>query len=206
MTRGVLYAVGLTGSIGSGKTTVAELFAKYYHIAIISADECAQEVIQQSAVIEAIAQYFGNTVLNAQQQVNRQYLREVITKDSDAKGWLDRLMHPMIREKIYHKLKESSSEYSIIEIPLLNKNSLTYYPYLKKIITVVATSQLKISRIMARDNSNIEQANLMLNSQISDHERIAFSDYIIENNTSKIALKKRVETIHRAIVSDITMD
>ena len=201
-----MYAVGLTGSIGSGKTTVAELFAKYYHIAIISADECAQEVIQQSAVIEAIAQYFGNTVLNAQQQVNRQYLREVITKDSDAKGWLDRLMHPMIREKIYHKLKESSSEYSIIEIPLLNKNSLTYYPYLKKIITVVATSQLKISRIMARDNSNIEQANLMLDSQISDHERIAFSDYIIENNTSKIALKKRVETIHRAIVSDITMD
>ena len=59
---------------------------------------------------------------------------------------------------------------------------------------------------MARDNSNIEQANLMLNSQISDHERIAFSDYIIENNTSKIALKKQVETIHRAIVSDITMD
>lgn len=200
-----MYAVGLTGSIGSGKTTVAELFTKYYHIAIISADECAQEVIQQRAIIEAIAQHFGKTVLNAQQQVNRQYLREIITNDSKAKAWVDRLMHPIIREKIYQKAKASRSDYTIIEIPLLAKNNLRHYSYLKKIIIVVATPQLKINRIMARDNSNIEQANLMLSSQISDQERMVFSNYMIENNTSKTALKKQVEAVHRAIVCDINL-
>ena len=197
-----MYAVGLTGSIGSGKTTVANLFAKYYHIAIISADECGKEVIQQPTIIEAIAQYFGSAVLTAQQQINRHCLREIITKDSVAKDWLNKLMHPIIREKIYHKAKESSSDYSIIEIPLLAKNNLKHYPYLKKIITVVAMTQLKINRIMARDTDNIEQANLMLDSQISDRERMEFSDYIIENNASKAALKKHVAKIHSALLSN----
>ena len=200
--------IGLTGSIGSGKTTVAELFYKHYKIAVISADECSKEVMKEPFIIEAIVKYFGNIVLNSKQKVNRQYLREVIFRDFNARNWLEKLMHPIIQNKIYFKIEEKKrcSNYIIIEIPLLNKKSLRYHFYLKKIITVVTALQLKINRIMARDHSSIEQVHSILNAQINDQERITFSNYVIYNNSSKIALKKQVKIIHESIVSYTGVD
>ena len=101
-----MYPVGLTGNIGSGKTIVSKLFAKYHNISIISADECAREVINQADIIQSIVKHFGNQVLSFNKNINREYLRDIIAKSQIERKWLDQLMHPIIQEKIYQKTKK----------------------------------------------------------------------------------------------------
>ncbi|WP_119343244.1 dephospho-CoA kinase [Facilibium subflavum] len=196
-----MYAVGLTGGIGSGKTTVAQLFSEKFDIDVICADRIAKAVLQEKAVIADIAAYFGDTVLTKDGQVDRPILRQIITSNHKAREHLNQLTHPVIREHIHTALEKSQSPYTLIDIPLLTKDSLSHYPYLQKIITVVADKNTKITRIMQRDNQTYTQAHAMINSQISDNERKAFSDFVIENNGDKHSLLSKVAQIHQSLLS-----
>lgn len=195
-----MFSVALTGSIGSGKTTVAHLFHELHNIDIICADQVAREVILLPEVIEAIINEFGDTVI-ANGKIDRKALRHIISNNSSARAWLNDLMHPIIRQQIELKLSKSQSIYTIIDIPLLTAATLTNYPYLKKIISICASMETKLDRITARDNQTTSQALLMIQSQISDDERCTFSDFIIKNDSDISHLIPQVNAIHHSILS-----
>ncbi|MBK2125236.1 dephospho-CoA kinase [Fangia hongkongensis] len=195
-----MYAVGLTGGIGSGKTTVAKLFYQYYQINTVSADLCAREVITRSNIISEISTHFGKEFVNREGQINRQMLRERIIQNPKDKSWLNALMHPIIRKMLVDQVAQSQSIYTLVDIPLLTLKALKDYPYLQKIITVTAKLEIKIARIMARDKQNHHQALSMIKAQIDDAEREKFSDFIIQNNHDEIELLRQIEPIHQKLV------
>lgn len=194
-----MYPVALTGAIGSGKTTVASLFNKSYNIDIICADQCAKEVILLPEVITSIIDKFGDSILNADGIIDRKSLRSAISHNSSARLFLNNLMHPIIRQSIESKLIKSQSVYTIVDIPLLRLETLDNYPYLQKIISVFASIERKLARITMRDNENRSQAFLILQSQISDNNRRQFSDFVIENDETMIALNPKINKINQTL-------
>ncbi|WP_100550715.1 dephospho-CoA kinase [Caedibacter taeniospiralis] len=190
-----MYPVALTGGIGSGKTTVVEIFKTQHGIDVICADQCAKEVILLPEVISAIVNQFGAPILDDGGLIDRQKLRYIISQDSSARHWLNKLMHPIIRQQIEEKLKQSHSIYTIIDIPLLTQESLANYPYLKKIICVCALLERKLARIIQRDKQTKDEALALIQSQISDDERRGFSDFVIDNNGDIKALVPQITQI-----------
>jgi len=190
-----MYCVGLTGNIASGKSTVSQFFKKK-GIIVISADEAARKLtaIHQPA-LAAIANYFGQSILTLSGELNRAALRELVFKDPKKRLWLEELLHPLIRQYIQDKIKESQSPYSVIEIPLLNKRS--DYPYLDRILLILATHEQQIERVILRDNCSREQAEAILASQIDNNLRQEFADDIISNTDSLLELEKKVEKLHQ---------
>ena len=186
--------VGLTGGIGSGKTTVARLFSQTYGVDVICADAIAKEVIAFPEVVSKLKTTFGNEVIQ-QGFVSRKALREIIIQETKAQQQLNEIMHPAIRQRLSQKAHQSQSIYTLVDIPLLDQNTLAFYPYLSKIITVVAPIALRIKRVMLRDHQTEAQVIALIEKQVSDKERVSFSDYVIENKTMD-KLPKQVEFIH----------
>lgn len=194
-----MYPIILTGGIGSGKTTVANIFKTQHGIDVICADQCAKEVIKLPEVIQTIKQSFNSYIVNPKGQINRTKLRQLISQNNEARIWLNNIMHPNIRKNIEDKLKQSQSIYTIVDIPLLNQENVANYPYLKKIICVYASLETRIDRIIERDNQTNEQALAIIQSQITDYERHKFSDFIINNNEDLIVLMPKIKKIHQEL-------
>lgn len=189
-----MYCVGLTGNIASGKSTVASFF-KTRGIKVISADEIARKLTKprQTALIK-IENHFGNSVIRATGELDRAALREIIFADPKQRLWLEKLLHPLIRQDIANEIMTTNSPYCVIEIPLLNdpKN----YPYLNRILLVLAERELQIERVMRRDNSTRKQALQILATQIEDLNRREIADDIVINDGSLNALEKKIENLH----------
>ena len=196
-----MFPVALTGGIGSGKTTVANLFNQLHIIDIICADQVAKEVILLPQVTQSIIDRFGTMVIINNNTIDRKALRHIISGDPLARSWLNNLMHPIIREQIELRLAKSQSIYTIIDIPLLTTVTLDNYPYLKKVISVCASLETKINRIVTRDNQTKTQALSMIQSQINDDERRTLSDFIIDDDADISALYPQINAIHQNILS-----
>jgi dephospho-CoA kinase len=190
-----MYCVGLTGNIGSGKSTVSHFF-KEAGIEVINADEAARELtaVNQPALKE-IKNHFGHSIIKPSGELNRSALREVIFKDSNQRVWLEQLLHPLIRQGLQNKIKESQSPYTVIEIPLLNKRS--DYPYLDRILLVIASFKQQIARIMHRDQNSLEQTLAILATQPDNSVLRGFADDIIANNGSLTDLEKKIKNLHQ---------
>lgn len=190
-----MYCVGLTGNIASGKSTVSRFF-KEHGIAVISADETARELTaaNQPALI-TIAEHFGQSVIQSTGELNRFALREMIFKDPKQRLWLEQLLHPLIRQLIQEKIRRSAGPYVVIEIPLLNRRS--DYPYLDRVLLIVADYEQKVTRVMERDRSTQEQAEAILAIQVNETTHREFADDIVNNDGSLNDLAKKVKFLHQ---------
>ena len=190
----MMYCVGLTGNIASGKSTVATFF-KALGITVISADKIARELTRLGQpALHSIAQHFGKSVLSTSGELDRGALRQKIFIDPQQRLWLERLLHPLIRQAIQSKINESSSNYCLIEIPLLN-NRLDY-PYLDRVLLVLANREQQIIRVILRDNCTREQALAILATQSDDESKQKIADDILMNNGSIAELTKKIEKLH----------
>lgn len=185
--------VGLTGGIGSGKTTVCNIFASL-GVPIISADKISHELVRDNPVVrEAIQQRFNIT------EINRAQLRERIFNSPANKLWLENLLHPLIKQAITLQTNNIKYPYCIVEIPLLLEAGMQ--DSVDRILSIHAPKSLRIERTIHRDNSPIEIIKAIIASQITAKDRLMRSDDIIENAANLDILKRRVQRQHEYYLS-----
>ena len=196
--------IGLTGGIGSGKSTVSQLFAKY-QIPTIDTDIIAREMVEPKSVgLEAIIKQFGSSILNADQTLNRAQLREIIFNDSNAKQQLESILHPLIQretERQVELIKQSptvSPGLILVAIPLLAESikKKGHKPnYIDEIWVIDTTVAQQLKQASARDGASLEQIENIINQQASRAERLAIADRVIENMGDIALLKEQVDQI-----------
>lgn len=190
-----MYIIGLTGGIGSGKSTVANCFSQL-GIDIVNADEAARHVVEKgSPALSKIATHFGSKACLEDGTLNRAFIRKEIFEHPDKRQWLEELLHPLIKTWIQEALENSSSSYTILESPLLletNQHTLA-----DRILVVDVPEEIQISRAMQRDGNNNQQIEAIIDTQISREERIKRADDIIDNSGSSESLPEKVQALHQ---------
>lgn len=194
------FVVGLTGGIGSGKTTVANMFNKL-GVELIDADIIAREVVEPNTpALAKIKDHFGADFILPDGSLDRTKLRHKIFSFEDDKQWINGLLHPIIRESILTKITETTGEYCILVAPLLLENKLTQYVNRTLVIDVNESTQ--IERTIKRDNSNKNVIEKIIASQISREERLKHADDIIDNSENDLnVIQNQVEKLHNIYVS-----
>ncbi|MEW6981343.1 dephospho-CoA kinase [Colwelliaceae bacterium 6471] len=190
------YIVGLTGGIGSGKTTVANLFAEK-NIAIVDADVVAREVVEPgSQALNKIKNHFGDDYILADGTLNRTLLRTKVFNHPEDKAWLNALLHPLIRESMLSQLKACKSEYCLLVAPLLIENNLN--SLVDNVLVVDVTEATQLKRTIKRDPSSEQEIKRIMASQISRADRVSVADDIINNeNDDQTLLLKQVNNLHQ---------
>jgi dephospho-CoA kinase len=189
-----VYCVGLTGTIASGKSTVAAGF-KNLGIDVISADQISRELTAKNQpALQKIVAYFGDEVLTSNGELNRRYLRQLIFDQTDHRQWLEKLLHPLIRKQIQHDIHRCSTPYCLIEIPLLfNKKQ---YSYLNRILLVLTAQDQQMLRLLARDNCSKQQALAILATQAKEETLRNLADDVLFNNGTIEKLNTEILALH----------
>lgn len=192
--------IGLTGGIGSGKSTVAKEF-KALGIEIIDADQVAREVVAPGRdALREIELFFGVGVIDVNGALDRKKLRDIIFQCEEKKQWLNELLHPLIRESMLTQLAEARSQYVILEAPLLFENKLNQYTNYNLVVDVTELNQ--IQRAAKRDGNNEAQIQAIMNSQLSRQARLAKADYVLDNSSADlVALKHRINLLHQQFLA-----
>jgi dephospho-CoA kinase len=187
--------VGLTGGIGSGKSTVAKFFQKL-HIDIIDADEIAKEVVLPgSHLLGKIAQELGGTILTKDGSLDRSALKTLIFEKPEIKNWLEDILHPAIRKQMAEEIDHCKSKYIILAIPLLIEtlpNELV-----KRILVVDCAESAQIERAIERDHMPRELVQRIIETQASRDERLLYADDVIENDSDLASLEDQVLRLHQ---------
>ncbi|MFW2421930.1 MAG: dephospho-CoA kinase [Porticoccaceae bacterium] len=189
--------VGLTGGIGSGKSSVAKQL-RGYGICVIDADQVARQVVApgEPALI-AIAEHFGNHLICADGSLDRAALREIVFRDNIAKVWLEQLTHPLISQELKRQLALASSDYAVLESPLLLESQ--QYKLCQLIVVVDLTEQQQLQRAAQRDNNSSEQIQRIIDAQLPRDKRLERADYVIDNSGSEAVRRTAVEELHRKL-------
>ena len=192
------YVVGLTGGIGSGKSTIAELFAEL-GVPVIDADLIARQVVEKgSPLLAEIAAHFGPEILLEDGALNRAALREKVFNHESEKQWLNQLLHPAIRHKMLQQLAAQDAPYCIFMVPLLIENKLT--ALCQRVLVVDVSKQTQMTRASKRDNNQLALIKNIMQSQVSRSERLQHADDVINNDAdlseSLPQLKQKVLDLH----------
>ncbi|MFQ6372488.1 dephospho-CoA kinase [Shewanella sp. YIC-542] len=188
------YIVGLTGGIGCGKTTIANLFAEQ-GVAIIDADVIARDVVAPgSPGLAQIVGHFGSHMLNADGTLNRRQLREKVFAEPQQRAWLNQLLHPMIRQQLLAQAQAATSPYAIMVVPLLFENGLECLVDHTLVIDIATEAQIR--RTIDRDHVSKQQVINIINSQISREQRLAKADDVINNEGDVGSLRTQVLALH----------
>ena len=192
------YVVGLTGGIGSGKSTIAELFAEL-GVPIIDADLVARQVVEKgSPLLAEIVAHFGPEILLEDGALDRAALREKVFNHESEKQWLNQLLHPAIRHEMLRQLAAQRMPYCIFMVPLLIENKLT--ALCQRVLVVDVSEQTQLTRASQRDNNSLALIKNIMQSQVSRSERLQHADDVINNDAdlseSLPQLKQKVLDLH----------
>lgn len=188
------YLVGLTGGIGSGKSTVSALFAEL-GAGIIDADEISRALLQPgTAQFAAVSEHFGSAILDDRGNVDRARLRTIIFSDAGEKQWLETLLHPAIRAEIQGRIQTSDKPYVVLVVPLLVESG--NYGFVDRILVVDVPEAVQVDRIIARDGTTPEAARRIVSAQATREQRLAAADDIIRNDSTREALGEQVRLLH----------
>lgn len=191
--------VGLTGGIGSGKSTVASEFHQQFDIPFVDADQIARDVVGvDSPALQQIRDYFGVDAIQPDGCLNRAWLRQQVFEDAIKKQWLNELLHPLIRQHLLEGLKSVPSGYVLLMAPLLFENQLERYCDL--VIVVDVAEQTQLLRASSRDQNSPELIKSVMAAQISRADRLQKATMVINNDLPLSTLPERVADLHRQLL------
>ncbi len=190
----MVFVVGLTGGIGSGKSAASAWFESQC-IVVVDADVVAREVVQKGQpALKDIHQTFGDWVLQADGELNRRALREHIFKAPEARKVLEQITHPAIRSAIIQQLAQADSPYAILVSPLLfetNQHELT-----QRTLLIDASEELQILRASQRDGQNEEQIKKIIAAQMPRLRKQQIADDIVLNDGHLDHLYQHLQPMH----------
>lgn len=189
------WILGLTGGIGSGKSAAAAHFIQL-GIDLVNADQAARWVVEPGRpALAQIAEHFGADILQADGSLDRAALRARIFQDAGERRWLERLLHPLIRQEIIEVLARATSPYAILESPLLIESGQSQL--CQRVLVIDVPEAVQISRTVSRDGNDEAQVRAIMAAQASREERLAKADDVIVNDRDLAWLQQEVERLHR---------
>lgn len=192
--------VGLTGGIGSGKTSVSRIFAEL-GAGVVDTDKISHTLTGPAGLaMEAIRLAFGDEFIAPDGALDRAAMRTLIFTDSTAKARLEAILHPMIRSRALLATLQSDAPYTILVAPLLLETS-SYEEVVQRVLVVDCEERMQIVRTMQRASLSEEQVRAIMASQLSRTARLARADDIIVNNGSLDDLREQVQTLHQTYLA-----
>ncbi|MEE9338992.1 MAG: dephospho-CoA kinase [Methylococcaceae bacterium] len=190
-----MLKIGLTGGIGSGKSTIADLFKTLFNIPIIDADIIARQLVEpgQKALF-LIQNKFGQSVINQNGALDRDKLREIIFTDPAKKKQLEEILHPLIYSEMQSIFDKQNSSYSILCIPLLMETK--HCSFVDRVLVVDCSVEVQIERVMRRDKQSKNMIMSIVSSQVSRQYRLSHTNDVIENTKSTNQLAEQVKKLH----------
>ena len=184
--------VGLTGGIGSGKSTVARAFGSL-GIGWVDADDVTREVVMPGEpALAAISEHFGNDVLHADGTLNRSALRSIVFDNPTERKWLESVTHPRVRERILVHLErlQRQSPYVLLVSPLLFESGQD--KLVDRTVVVDVPVELQLSRTRARDDVSEAQVHAILAAQLPREERLTKANDVIDNSGDHASMMQQV--------------
>ncbi|MEI3596986.1 MULTISPECIES: dephospho-CoA kinase [unclassified Oceanobacillus] len=178
--------IGLTGSIATGKSTVAKMF-RQLGIPVIDADILAREVVEPGEdAYKEVIETFGEDILLEDKTLNRKQLGEIVFTDETKRKQLNGIVHPAIRKKMLEKRDHfirEGNQCVVLDIPLLFESKLQ--EFVDKVLVVYADQEIQLQRLMARNEFTEEEAMQRIQSQMPVKEKASLADAVINNNSTK---------------------
>ncbi|TYL47920.1 dephospho-CoA kinase [Marinomonas sp. IMCC 4694] len=199
MTRRSPPIIGLTGGIGSGKSTVAKCFFEL-GIQNVDADDIARLVVLPgSECLHKIHQRHGDAILLNDGTLNRRGLRDIIFNQPEERAWLEALTHPAIRKGLLIQLDKATSKYVLLVHPLLFETKQN--EICKQVIAIDVPAEIQLQRVMLRDNISEENAQKILSTQLSNKDRIRNADLSLKNSGNTDELNDKVFKLNEEILA-----
>ncbi|WP_020562632.1 dephospho-CoA kinase [Methylosarcina fibrata] len=194
-----MLKIGLTGGIGCGKTTVANLF-EALSVPVVDADQIARELVAKGQpALNKIAREFGPDILTEEGSLNRQKLKNIIFADAGRKQKLESILHPLVYQAIENELARIDAPYCLIAIPLLFETRMT--SLVDRVLVVDCPLEAQIERVQKRDHLPVEMIRSIIASQVSRAFRRARADDLIDNSETAIPLAEQVKKLHNLYLS-----
>jgi dephospho-CoA kinase len=188
------WILGLTGGIGSGKSAAAERFAEL-GVHVVDADQVARSVVEPgSAALAQIVDRFGVPILASSGELNRAALRERIFTSVEDRHWLERLLHPLIRQKIWASLSRAESPYAVLVSPLLVESR--QHEQVDRVLVVDVPEDLQLQRVLARDQVSEDQVRAILAAQARREDRLRQANDVLVNDRDLSWLRQEVDRLH----------
>jgi dephospho-CoA kinase len=188
--------VAVTGGIGSGKTEVCRAFTAL-GVPVVDLDHIARDMSAPgSPAMQAVRTQFGDAMFNAEGQLDRAKLRELVFAEPDALDQLNQIMHPAIRLEAIHQIAQYTEAYVVLAIPLLVE-SRADWQMIDHVLVVDCDEQTQLTRVVQRSQLSEGMAQAMIAAQSSRDERLAIADSVIENDQTLDNLQEKVLEFHK---------
>jgi dephospho-CoA kinase len=191
------FSVGLTGGIGSGKSTVAALFAAH-GASVIDTDLIAHQLTAPDGLaMPKIRSVFGQRFITADGAMDRQNMRDAVFADPDAKAKLEAILHPLIRSETERAADEAQGAYPLFVVPLLVESGI-WKTRVSRVLVIDCPEEVQIARVMRRNGFSEEQVRAIIATQVPRPLRLAAADDIIDNSgAADTSLELQVASLHQ---------
>jgi len=192
--------IGITGGIGSGKSTVSRILSEKLNAPILDADKISRQAMNSPEIISKIKQFFGEVIFDNPNLVNREKLSNIVFSNEEKLLELNKIIHPYVMAEIAKKVEELKeyNEYVLLDVPLPNQDFINLS---NKIIVVIANEENRIKRVMKRSNLSEESVKKRISKQMKTDNYIKLADFIIKNNGSIEELEEKIKKVYDDIIS-----
>lgn len=190
------FVIGVTGGIGSGKSTVCELFAERFGVPVIDADVLAREVVEPGEPgLAALVERFGDDILTTTGTLDRPKLKRLVFSDDARRRELEQILHPRIRDRMRAALEAITAPYCLLGIPLLTEGGRS--DVIDHVLVVDCPEEVQIERVRRRDDLTAAEVMAIMRTQASRESRRALADDIVINAGNRADLVDRIDELHQ---------